>query len=228
MRNLISILLSVLLGIPSFAQKDAKEYHIKITKSDGTVFEGYNQTKFTNYLRPYVTQMSVSSEFKGTPVTYTSDDIKRVEFISMAKDSIPKVFETVKVQSKLPNYFSKNPKPYKKPVFLRLIFDGKNIKGYAMPYTDHNFAQTPNMNFRTTNYTWRYFYFVNGSSVAKAYWDDTDGVIPNMKTVMKFYFREFPELVKKVDSGEITPQMFRDNPAMVLPIMDSTYKPESK
>ena len=61
--------------------------------------------------------------------------------------------------------------------------------------------------------------------VAKAYWDDTDGIIPNMKKVMKFHFREFPELVKNVENNEITPEMFRKYPSIVLPIMDRTYQP---
>lgn len=46
-----------------------------------------------------------------------------------------------------------------------------------------------------------------------------------MKKVMKFYFREFPDIVEMVDKGELTPEMFQKNPAMILPLMDKLYKP---
>ena len=75
-------------------------------------------------------------------------------------------------------------------------------------------------------YTWRYFYLPKDSDVAVAYWDDVDDIIPGMKKTMKFYLREFPELVELVDNEEITPRMFRDNPTIVLPIIDRIYKPK--
>lgn len=216
----------LIVGYPAFADDNPEAYKVKVTKADGSVFDGYNDTRFDNYLRPNVTSVSISSEFKGSAVKYSSEEVKRVEFIESTMDSLPLIFEAVKAQTKLPNLFSKNPKPYKEPIFLRLIYDGENVKGYAMPYTDHTFTHKPNI--MTVHYTWRYFYLHKDSDVAKAYWDDTDGVIPNMKKVMKFYFREFPDIVQMVDSGEITPEMFRDNPAIVLPLMDKSDKYKTK
>lgn len=216
----------LLIGYPAFAEDNPEAYKVKVTKADGTVFEGFNDTRFEDCLKPKVTSVSISSEFKGPATKYSSDEVKRVEFLGATLDSIPLIFEAVKAQTKLPNLFSKNPKPYKEPVFLRLIYDGENVKGYAMPYTDHTFTHKPNI--MTVHYTWRYFYFTKGSDVAKAYWDDTDGVVPNMKKVMKFYFREFPEIVKMVDNEELTAEIFRDNPAIVLPLMDRTYQPKEK
>lgn len=215
----------LIIGYTAFADDNPEAYKVKVTKTDGTVFEGYNDTKFEQYLKPKVTSVSISSEFKGPAVKYSSDEVKRVEFIALTMDSIPMIFEAVKAQTKLPNLFSKNPKPYKEPVFLRLIYDGENVKGYAMPYTDHTFTHKPNI--MTVHYTWRYFYLTKDSDVAKTYWDDTDGIVPNMKKVMKFYFREFPDIVKMIDNDELTPQMFRENPAIVLLLMDKTYQPKS-
>lgn len=222
MKNLLSLLIGLMASIAAFADDNPKEYLVRLTKADGTVFEGYNDTRLKNWLKPTVTSIAISEDYKGPTTKYTGEEVKRVEFIESLLDSIPVVFDAVKAQTKLPNLFSKNPKPYKQPVFLRLVYDGENVKGYAMPYTDH--TMTPN---RTViHFTWRYFYLTKDSDVAKAYWDDTDGVIPNMKKVMKFYFRDFPKLVEMVDNGEITPEMFRENPAMVLPVMDSTYSPK--
>lgn len=222
MKNFLLLLVgSLIAAVSAFADDSPDEYRVRLTKADGTVFEGYNDTRLKNWLKPAVTTLSISEEYKGSTTKYSGEEVKRVEFVKSLLDSIPVVFDAVKAQTKLPNLFSKNPKPYKQPVFLRLVYDGENVKGYAMPYTDH--TMTPN---RTViHFTWRYFYLTKDSDIAKAYWDDTDGVIPNMKKVMKFYFREFPKLVEMVDNDEITPEMFRENPAMVLPIMDTTYSP---
>lgn len=221
MKKLLFILTALLATVEISAKDSPESYHIKVIRTDGTSFEGYNNTLLSDYLRPKVTEISVSTQFGGEPVQYTGNDVRRVIFTATQSDTVPKIFDAVKAQSKLPNLFSKNPKPYKQPVFLRLVYDGENVRGYAMPYTDHTMVPG-----RTTIlYTWRYFYLTKDSDVAKAYWDDTDGVVPGMKKVMKFYFREFPEIVKMVDNGELTPEMFQKNPAMILPLMDKLYKP---
>ncbi len=59
--------------------------------------------------------------------------------------------------------------------------------------------------------------------IAIGYWTDIDGNIPNVKGLMKKYMKEFPTIVQMINDGELTPDRFRNNPAIVLPIMDSTY-----
>lgn len=224
MKKTVLYIFLFICGISAFAQDKPEDFHVRVIKNDGTVFEGYNETRFTNYLRPYITAVSISNEFAGKPIKYNGNEVKRVEFTGETQDSLPMIFEAVIPQTKLPNLFNKNPKPYKEPVFLRLIYEGENVKGYAMPYTDH--TMVPGR--RTILYTWRYFYLTKDSDIAVAYWDDTDGTIPKMEKVMKFYFREFPELQKLVDRKELTPEMFRENPAIVLPIMDRTFQSSEK
>lgn len=221
MKKSALILLSILTGICVFAQDDSKEYHVRVTKTDGTVFHGYNETRFSSYFVPYRAQVKISPEFQAEPVSYTGHEVKRVEFTAAMDSEEPVIFEAVVPQAKMPNLADKDPDPYKEPVFLRLIYEGENIKGYAMPYTD----RTSTGYHDITSYTWRYFYLTKDSDVATAYWTEIYGAVIGMKKSMKFYFREFPELVKMVDDGELTPKMFRDNPAIVLPIMDMTYQP---
>lgn len=219
MKMFIVMLLSVLTGISAFAQEDkAAEYHVRVTKTDGTVFYGYNETRFSSYFVPYRAKVSISEEFKGEPVSYTGQEVRRVEFTAAMDSAEPVIFEAVIPQTTMP-YINRAPEPYKEPVFLRLVYEGENIKGYAMPYTD----RTTTAYHDITTYTWRYFYLPKDSDMAKTYWTDIRGAIIGLKSNMKFYFREFPELVKMVESGELTPKMFRENPAMVLPIMDKTY-----
>ncbi len=222
MNKILFLLIGLLTAFFALAEDDPNDYRVRLTKTDGTVFEGYNNTRLRNWLRPKVTSISISEDYKGPSVKYTGEEVKRIVFVESLSDSIPVVFDAVKAQSQRPNLFNKNPKPYKELIFLRLVFDGENVKGYAMPYINPTY--TPSMT--KVQYTWRYFYLTKDSDVAIVYWDDVDDIIPGMKKVMKFYLREFPELVEMVDNGNITPKMFREHPAMVLPIMDRAYKPK--
>ncbi|WP_302614796.1 hypothetical protein [uncultured Bacteroides sp.] len=222
MKKYVFLLICLMAAISVHAEDNSKEYHVRLTKTDGTVFEGYNNTRLRNWLKPKVTSVSISKEYQGPAIKYTSEEVKRLVFVESLSDSIPVVFDAVKAQSKRPTLFSKNPKPYKEPIFLRLVYDGNNVKGYAMPITDATYV--PSMT--KVHYTWRYFYLTKDSDVAVAYWDDVDDIIPGMKKVMKFYLREFPELVEMVDKEEITARDFRDNPTIVLPLIDKTYSPK--
>lgn len=223
-RLLLSIAIVLCAITASAKEEDPEDFKVRVTKADGTVFEGYNETNFKNYFRPKVTTISVSDEYKGTPVKYKSSEIKRLEFVSLMNDSLPLIFDAVKASLAMPNQFNKNPKPNKEPVMLRLIYEGENVTGYAMPCKD--ITNVPSMT--RVVYTWKYFYKTKDSDVAKAYWIDVDDIIPGMKKVMKFYFREFPELVKMVDEKKLTPKEFREHPAMVLPLMDRTYQSNKK
>ncbi len=224
MNRFVAIIAGIAICLGAMAKDNPEDYHVKAYKTDGSVIEGYNDTRFSNHLLPKQTHVAISSEYGGKPVKYSGEEVRRIIFTASINDSVPVIFEAVKAQTKLPNLFSKNPKPYKERVFLRVVYYGDNVKGYAMPYTDHTFVPG-----RTTIlYTWRYFYLTKDGEIAKAYWDDTDGVVPGMKKVMKFYLREFPQIVKMVDDGTLTPEMFQKNPAIVLPLMDRFYTEKKK
>lgn len=215
-RMLLCVALTASFAFIAKAEEDPIDYHVIVTLKDGSKVDGFITTALKNYLRPRISEIGVSKSYGGTPEKYSSDEVVSIVFPPSEKDTTTVVFHSVMAQSKLPNYFSKNPKPYKKPIFLRLIYDGGNIKGYAMPLFDRTFGKT----ITVLHYTWRYFYKTEDSDVAKAYWDDTDDVIPGMKKVLKLYFREFPELQEMVEDERITPKEFRDNPTIVLSIMN--------
>ncbi len=216
LKTIIAIALITSCAVNASAKKDPDDYHVILTLKDGSKVDGFIKTALKNYLRPRISEISVSSEFGGKERKYTSDEVVSIVFPPNEKDTTTVVYHSVMAQSKLPNYFSKNPKAYKKPIFLRLVYIGDNVKGYAMPLFDRTFGQT----MTVFHFTWRYFYKTDRSDMAKAYWDDTDDIIPSMKKVMKFYFREFPELQQMVDDEQLTPKAFRDNPTIVLPIMN--------
>lgn len=208
---------------PMIAKDDNPEdYHMRGVLFDGTEIEGYNETAFTNFMRPWVTEVKIADTYKGETKKYSSEELKAVWFTSVGEDSVPKIYESVKAQKSMPNLWNKKPKPYKKPVFLRLIYNGENVKGYIRPVVGFTHGRT--MSVQTETYV--IYYLTKDSDVAVAYWCDSGDIIPSMRKVMKFYFREFPELVEMVENKELTPNEFRSNPLMVLPLMDKFYKPK--
>lgn len=223
MKKLLYLLVGMLISFTAIAKdEDPEKYHVQGFLADGSMIEGYNKTMFQNFLRPWVTEVKISKEFGAKPDKYTSDDLKVVWFTDSATAS-PVIYHAVKAQKSLPNLWNKNPKPYKKPVYLRLIYDGENVKGYVRPVAD--FTHTPSMSVST--YTYVFYYMTKDSDVAVAFWCETGDIVPAMKKVMKFYLREFPELVRMVDEGEIKAEEFRFHTARMYPLMDRAWTPKA-
>lgn len=225
MRNILIILAFSMAALCVVADNGNKEqYHIKGVLVDGTEIDGYNETALQNFMRPWVTEVCLSDSVGKGKNCYNSDELKVVWFTQLGADSIPMVYHAVKAQKRLPHLLNKNPKPYKKPVFLRLIYDGENVKGYIRPWLNQTLGNTMNV----YNQTYMFYYLTKDSDIAVAYWDGTNDVTPSMRKVMKFFLREFPALVEMIDKGELTPEMFRSNPAIVLPLIDKTYDSKQK
>lgn len=222
MNKLILILSLLFMALPITARNNPDDYKVTCTLTDGTVIEGYCSIASTARLISPVYDLKISDTYKGKARTYTSEEVKRIVYTSTLNDSLPLIYESVKAQKNMPNQFNKDPKPFNKPVFLQLIYEGKNVKGYKTLTTDY----TVNNNSTKVNYVWRYYYLKKGDEIAKAYWLGIGGINVGMKAAMKLYFREFPKLVEMVEKKEITGQQFCNDPTMVLPLMDAFYVPE--
>ncbi|MDE6418635.1 MAG: hypothetical protein K2K49_05440 [Duncaniella sp.] len=199
----------------AFAKWDGEP--VTVIMADGTRMEGFTKTNLINHMRGPKSEIGISEEFKGKEKKYTSTEISELIFPPNENASTPAIYRPVLAQKYMPNAFSKNPKTFKKPVFLKCVYDGENVKGYARACTDSSY--TPSMT--RVNYTWAYYYKVEGEDVAKYYWLDTKDLIFGMRKVLKFYFREFPELVQMIEDGTLDPNDFRDDPTIVLPMMDA-------
>ena len=216
--RLLVMLIAALAAVFTAAAKDNPEdYRVIVTRADGSTFEGYVASALRNHMRPKISDVKISDTYGGEAVKYSSEEVVAIEFPPTEDNDKRVVYHAVKAQGKMPTLFNKNPKPNKNPIFLRLVYDGEKVKGYAMPVTDSTYV--PSMTI--VNYTWMYFYLPVGEEVARAYWSDTDDIVPQMKKVMKFYMREFPAIQDMIDRDEIKPGDFRGNPAMILPIIDS-------
>ncbi len=218
MKKLISFIFCGLLPLMMFAKWDGEP--VTAIMADGSRLEGFTTTHLINYIKPGVSTIGISKEFKGKETKYTSEEVAALIFPPAEGDSVYAVYEPVIAQKQMPNLWKKKPKTYKKPIFLRLIYDGKNVKGYVRPVRDGSY--TPSMT--TVNYTWLYYYLVDGQDVAKAYWVATNDIVPAMKKVLKFYMSEFPEVQQLVDEEVLTPKDFRNNPSIVYPLIDAALE----
>ena len=127
MNKILSFVVVLFTAMSVYAAHDQEEYRVKVIKSDGTAIYGYSKTDFLNTNFPKVTKFTFSTEYDGEKTTFTSDEVERVEFVNLAIDDIPLVFESVKAQSRVPVTSGQNPKLYKTRVFLRLFYDGENV-----------------------------------------------------------------------------------------------------
>ncbi|MDE6032709.1 MAG: hypothetical protein K2G15_01970 [Muribaculaceae bacterium] len=215
MKKAILFFACCMIAMAASATKFSEKVYV--TLADSTKFEGYTSTHLINYLRPDVSKISISREEGGNETEYTSEQVAELVFPPSEGDSIFAVYHPVRAQKYMPNAWKKSPKTYKKPIFLRMIYNGENVKGYVRPALDT--TNTPSMS--VNNYSWIYYYKLNDEDIAKAYWFATRDLIFGMRKVMKFYFREFPGIVKLIDDGVLDPSDFRENPSIVLPLIDA-------
>lgn len=215
MKKSLTLFFCVLFPLIPLAKREAEP--VIAIMADGSRIDGYTKSRLINYLKPNVSDISISNEPEGEGRKYTSEEVVELIFPPIEGDSTTTIYHAVKAQKNMPNLLNKNPKTYKKPVFLRLVYDGENVKGYARPVLDYTY--TPSMT--TFNYTWLYYYKLADQDITKAYWIDTNDIIPSMRKTMKFYFREFPGLQKMVDDKKLNPKEFRSDPTIVLPLMDA-------
>lgn len=219
MKRITITLIACLVGfLGTFADKDPQDFRVIAYRADGTHFEGYITTALRNYFRPKQSEVGISETFGGEAREYTSDDVISIVYPPNEKDSVSVVYEAVTALMRS-NMFSKA-KATKSPIFMRLIYNGKYVKGYVMPYIDQTLTTTPNAYLNIMNYTYQYFFMPVNEGIAKPYWMDVKGIMPNAKGAIKKFLKDFPEIGEMIDNGKLTAKEFRDNPAIVLPMMD--------
>lgn len=214
----LALILCALLPMLAFAKWDGEP--VTAVMTDGTRLEGFTKTSLINYAKGAQSKIGISEEFKGKEKTYTSKEISELIFPPNEEVPTPAIYRSVLAQKQMPTKLNKNPKTYKDPVFLRCFYDGKNVKGYKRACRD--VTATPSLT--RVNYTYMYYYKVEGEDVAKSYWFDSSDLIIGMRKAMKFYFREFPELQQMVEDGTLDPKDFRDDPTSVLQLMDAAIE----
>lgn len=168
-KSLLLIVCCLICGSAAFADKDPQDFKVVAYRADGTHFEGYITTALRRYFRPKVSEVGISETFGGEDKKYSSDEVKAIVFPPNEKNPNPVVYEAVTAMLRS-SMFSKA-KPTKNPIFLRLVYDGKHVKGYVMPYVDQTLTTTPDAYLNVMNLTYQYFFHAFGREVGKAVLD---------------------------------------------------------
>lgn len=124
MRKTLFMLLACLFC--AFAQAQTK---VEVRLTDGKVVKGTTRTLFSvddaNSIKV--------KDAKGEKKTYKSTEVKNLRVYD-AKSQKWYTFEALKAQKALPNVWNKNPKPYSDPVFLQVVYEGKNSRDMSTTF----------------------------------------------------------------------------------------------
>ena len=184
---------------------------IEITLNDGNVVKGvaYEGFIMDNYHKIWMKDVP-----KGEKETYESSEVKSVRLYD-AKDNVWVVYVPMKAQRMLPNIWAKNPKPYKNPVFLHLLYEGKHVSAYEHCISTQNTTK----NHQITGTNWVYYFKVHDEDVAKTYWM---GYSMGLKAELKLVFKKYPQMkdiIKDLDS-----KAFYKDPIEIIRKFDEALK----
>lgn len=92
--------------------------------------------------------------------------------------------------------WNKNPKPYSDPVFLQVVYEGKNVTGYV-----HNIStQTNTKTLKLTGTGGMLYFKLKKEDVARAFWMSA---AVGWRAELKLVFKDFPVMkpvIKELDS----------------------------
>lgn len=206
MKRIFFMFLALLLCVMVQAQDN-----VEITLNNGNVVKGVTKTLFMLDDGDVVVAKDSKSREKKE---YKSTEIKSIKYYdSKSKEWIK--FVPLMAQKSLPSVWNKNPKPYKTPIFLKPVYEGKNVSAYI--HYISTITNTKTLHLEGTNYV---FYFkVKNEDVAKGYWM---GSSIGAKMLLKIVFKPYPvmkETVSNLDTKE-----FDKDPISLIRTFDSLLK----
>lgn len=186
MRKTLFMLLACMFCI--IAQAQTK---VEVTLTDGKVVKGTTTTLFSV---DDANAVKVKNA-KGEKLTYKTSEVKSLRAYD-DKSQKWYTFEVLKAQKALPNVWNKKPKPYSDPVFLQVVYEGKNVTGYV-----HNIStQTNTKTLQLTGTGGMLYFKLKNEDVARAFWMSA---AVGWRAELKLVFKDFPVMkpvLKELDS----------------------------
>lgn len=206
MKKLMTLWLCLLLCGMAQAQNN-----VKITLNNGNVVEGVTKHLF---MLDNADAILLKDTKAGEKSEYKSTEIKSVDYYdSDSKEWI--TFVPLTAQRTLPSVWNKNPKPYKTPVFLSPLYEGKHVSAYIHYITTA--TNTKTVHLQGTSYM--YYFKVHSEDVAKSY---CMGSMIGIKMLLKIVFKPYP--VMKETINDLDTKAFAQDPVSLIKTFDELLK----
>ena len=206
MKKLTMLLLCLLLCGMAQAQNN-----VKITLNNGKVVEGLTKHMF---MLDNGDAILLKDTKDGEKSEYKSTEIKSVDYLeSGSKEWV--TFVPLAAQRTLPSVWNKNPKPYKNPVFLTPVYEGKHVSAYIHYITTA--TNTKTVHLQGTSYM--YYFKVHNENVAKSY---CMGSMIGIKMLLKIVFKPYPVMQETI--ADLDTKAFAKDPVSLIKTFDGLLK----
>lgn len=185
--------------------------NVKITLNNGKVVEGLTKHMF---MLDNGDAILLKDTKDGEKSEYKSTEIKSVDYLeSGSKEWV--TFVPLAAQRTLPSVWNKNPKPYKNPVFLTPVYEGKHVSAYIHYITTA--TNTKTVHLQGTSYM--YYFKVHNENVAKSY---CMGSMIGIKMLLKIVFKPYPVMQETI--ADLDTKAFAKDPVSLIKTFDGLLK----
>ncbi len=192
-------------GQNSSKTENPDNYRVILTLKSDEKVEGYIQSG----LRDFVQEVQVSPTLDGKgKKTYSSEEVIRLVYPATPQDPTELIYITAK----------RKEKPTEKPVFMKLVYDGKNAQALEVPINSFTRTPTTGMQGKFSTGT-RFYYLIKKEGIANYYWYAEPGAnsIVGGKRGLKKLFKDYPSVLKGLDDKSIN---MKKDPAEVVRLLD--------
>lgn len=202
MKKLMFLILALLPCAIGAAQKP-----IEVTLRSGEVVKG---TSNGGFLFDHFHELRVKDEESGKKQDFTSQELTSVKLYDEdSKEWITAV--PLMAQRSMPSLLFKKPKPYRNPVFMIPIYEGKRVSAYKHLIS----TMTVTQQYRIQGGSFMLYFLVKGEDVCRAYaLNNSIGA----KAELRLVFKDFPEMANEIENMDV--DQFYDDPLAIIKRFD--------
>lgn len=185
----------------------AAQMPIEVTLRGGEVVKGTSNGLF---LFDHFHELRVKDEESGNKQDFTSEELTSVKLYDEdSKEWITAV--PLKAQRSMPSLLFRNPKPYRNPVFMIPIYEGKRVSAYRHLIS----TMTVTKQYQIQGGSFMLYFLVKGEDVCRAYaLNNSVGA----KAVLKLVFKDFPEMAGEIENMDV--DKFYEDPVDIIKRFD--------
>ena len=160
----------------------------------------------------------IKDEMSGEKLDYTSADVKEIQLYD-EKTKERTSWLPLYAQMGLGLSYKKEPKLYKKPVFLHPVYEGKNISAYVHYIT----TVTNTKSTSISGFGLMFYYKAKNEDFARSYYVMDNSVAGiGQKTMLKMRFKGYPQI--KQILKDISMKEIRKDPTIVVKKLDEVLE----